>query len=402
MAIAACLVVTMFTSCKKDTPDLNGTVTISPTANVYIGDELTAAYSGSEKVTWQWKKGETAINGATSAKYTPTEAGNYTVTASAAGYNSKTSAAVEVKAIQNLSGNVTITPNADVFTGDELAAAYSGTETVTWQWNKGGTAINGATSNKYKPTEAGSYTVTASAKGYNSKTSDAVVVKVISAILLEEIQRGSQRNVYEYDDQDRITKISQHNGGQLYKVETFRYDVGGHMEEYKEEYPLQPELNRIATYIKSGDKIIITRTSNGWSGYSEYELNAQGFPIKLTSVDENENGDWYNETETYTWQNENLTQIVVVDEREESGVESYYTYTVNITHDNYKSPSYHCKTPKWVLLNFERGNGLHNVNNIKTVTGAENATYTYTYNADGFPATRTRGTDTETFTYKKR
>jgi len=96
-AIAACLAVTMFASCKKDTPDLNGTVTISPTANVFTGTELTAAYSGTEKVTWQWNKNETAINGATAEKYTPTEAGIYTVTAISTGYNSKTSAAVEVK-----------------------------------------------------------------------------------------------------------------------------------------------------------------------------------------------------------------------------------------------------------------------------------------------------------------
>ena len=105
-AIAACLAVTMFASCKKDTPDLNGTVTISPTANVFTGTELTAAYSGTEKVTWQWNKNETAINGATAEKYTPTEAGNYTVTANAAGYNSKTSVVVEVLQTFKVSGTL--------------------------------------------------------------------------------------------------------------------------------------------------------------------------------------------------------------------------------------------------------------------------------------------------------
>ena len=77
-AIAACLAVTMFASCKKDTPDLNGTVTISPTANVFTGTELTAAYSGSEKITWQWNKGGIVIGSATNDKYTPTESGSYT------------------------------------------------------------------------------------------------------------------------------------------------------------------------------------------------------------------------------------------------------------------------------------------------------------------------------------
>ena len=181
-AIAACLVVTMFASCKKDTPDLNGTVTITPNVEVVPETELTATYSGSETVTWQWKKGGEAIDGATKAKYTPTVAGMYSATASAKGYKDVTSAAVDVQ-VRDLKGAITISPNADVYTGDELTAAYGGSETatITWQWYKGSAAISGATKAKYKPTEAGSYTVTASAKGYNSKPSAAVDVKDIPA-----------------------------------------------------------------------------------------------------------------------------------------------------------------------------------------------------------------------------
>jgi hypothetical protein len=121
-----------------------------------------------------------AINGATAAKYMPTQTGSYTVTASAAGFVSKTGAAVEVSAIANLSGNVTITPNSNVFTGTELTAAYSGSDaSITgWQWSRNGTAISGATVNRFTPTEAGSYTVTASAVGFNSKNSTAVTVTV--------------------------------------------------------------------------------------------------------------------------------------------------------------------------------------------------------------------------------
>jgi len=74
---------------------LSGDVTVSPSANVTTGTLLTAAYSGDETVTYQWKKGATNV-GTNSNKYTPPEAGSYTVTASAAGYNSKTSAAVDV------------------------------------------------------------------------------------------------------------------------------------------------------------------------------------------------------------------------------------------------------------------------------------------------------------------
>jgi hypothetical protein len=75
-------------------PNLSGTIAISPTSAT-IGMELTATYSGSETVSYQWKKDGADI-GTNSSKYTPTATGSYTVTASATGYNSKTSSAVTV------------------------------------------------------------------------------------------------------------------------------------------------------------------------------------------------------------------------------------------------------------------------------------------------------------------
>jgi endoglucanase len=75
----------------------------------------------------------------------------------------------------DLSGTITITPNSSVQTGTELTATYSGSEAVSYQWRKDGGNV-GTSSNKYTPTEAGSYTVTVSATGYNPKTSAAITV----------------------------------------------------------------------------------------------------------------------------------------------------------------------------------------------------------------------------------
>jgi hypothetical protein len=158
--------------------DLPGNVTISPSTGVTTGTVLTASYSGTEMVSFLWNKDGALIPGASGNKYTPAEAGSYTVTASAAGYKSKTSAAVAVTgaSLPDLAGNVSISPSSGVTTGTELTASYSGTEAVSWQWNKDGAAIPGASGNKYTPAEAGSYTVTAGAEGYKSKTSAAVAV----------------------------------------------------------------------------------------------------------------------------------------------------------------------------------------------------------------------------------
>ena len=79
--------------------------------------------------------------------------------------------------LKTLSGTITISPNSDVTVGTELTATYTGTEAVTYQW-KQGAANDGTNSDKHTPAAAGSYTVTVSATGYHSKTSDPVAVTV--------------------------------------------------------------------------------------------------------------------------------------------------------------------------------------------------------------------------------
>jgi len=82
-----------------------------------------------------------------------------------------------------LGGNIFITVNSDpvttATTGTELTASYSGSESVTftYEWYIDGYNV-GPNSNKYTPYEAGSYTVTISAAGYNNKTSGPVTVTV--------------------------------------------------------------------------------------------------------------------------------------------------------------------------------------------------------------------------------
>ena len=299
VAIAACLAVAIFASCKKDTPDLNGSVTVSPAANVFTGDELTAAYSGSE--------------------------------------------------------------------------------TVTWQWNKNGTAINGATAAKYVTDEYGSYTVTATATGYNDKTSAPIEVKPVTLLLKRETSDG-WRAEYEYDKQNRITKRNIYSiaNGQLRNVETLKYNsTNGDLEELERKFLDDPTQNHKITFTKNGNKIT-AYTNNGIVFY-EFELNPQGLPAKYTA----------NEINTvYTWQNGNLTKK----ETDISGIGSVENYT----YDDKKSPFYHCKTPRWYLLQYE-GWYLHSVNNFINFSGywtndentLYNSIYEYDYlNVEGFPVSR--------------
>jgi hypothetical protein len=146
--------------------NLSGEIIIYPSGAVTTGTELIAIYSGDETVSYQWKKGGIGVG--TNSTYTPTEAGNYTVTVSANGYNSKTSAPVIVSgaSLPALTGTVIITGNAQV--GETLMAnttALSGDSgTISYQWKRG-TNVAGANSTTNIGTNSNTYTVQAADAG---------------------------------------------------------------------------------------------------------------------------------------------------------------------------------------------------------------------------------------------
>ena len=142
-----------------------------------VGDELAAEYNGSETVSFQWNKNGMAIAGAINSIYTPLEPGVYTVTISVPEHESKTSEPVTVNPINAVPGTITISSDANAVVGNLLTATYIGSETVSFQWNKDGIAIPGATGTTYTPLELGMYTVTVSSEGYNSLTSAAVTIE---------------------------------------------------------------------------------------------------------------------------------------------------------------------------------------------------------------------------------
>jgi hypothetical protein len=82
-------------------PALSGSITISPASGATVGSPLTATYSGSETVSYQWFRETggytTIIVDAADALYTPTEPGKYYVSVSSdLGYQSKNSNPVTV------------------------------------------------------------------------------------------------------------------------------------------------------------------------------------------------------------------------------------------------------------------------------------------------------------------
>jgi hypothetical protein len=162
--------------------ELSGTITISPNTGVTINTKLTATYSGSEAVSFQWKKDGANVGTATTTnpnEYTPIAAGSYTVTVSATDYNPKISSAVTVTdpGLPELTGSVTINGTAAV--GQTLTAvttSLDGDGTITYQWKRSDGTVIGTNSSTYQVATAdigATITVTVTRAGYSgSKESD--------------------------------------------------------------------------------------------------------------------------------------------------------------------------------------------------------------------------------------
>jgi hypothetical protein len=157
-----------------------GDISITHHDGPYLDKLLSAVYSGTESVSYQWEKDGVEINGATDSTYTPDAVGKYTVTVSLQYYKSKTSEAVDVIADPtkiDFKGELSISSATALKTYTQLTADYDGPEsgvTLAYQWKKGSDSVGD--SQNFTPKEAGSYTVTISAEGYNSTTSNAVTV----------------------------------------------------------------------------------------------------------------------------------------------------------------------------------------------------------------------------------
>ena len=126
--------------------------------NVGQAATFTVVATGTPAPTYQWRKGGTAISGATSASYTtPTaEIGDngalfsVVVTNSAATATSN-NATLTVTAASTAPAITTQPANQSVTVGQTatFTVVATGTPTPTYQWRKGGTAISGATSASY-------------------------------------------------------------------------------------------------------------------------------------------------------------------------------------------------------------------------------------------------------------
>lgn len=164
-------------------------------ASFIVGDtlSLSASVSGTSPLTFVWKRGTTVLETSQSSYFSKAnvqaaDAGTYTVTVSnIAGSITSNPITVTVNALTPPTFSYSLS-DVTVRTGESLwfYPSVSGSGTITYQWNKDGVAIPGATSYYFSKSsaqagDAGSYTLTAT-NSAGSTTSTAFRVTVLPPV----------------------------------------------------------------------------------------------------------------------------------------------------------------------------------------------------------------------------
>ncbi|MFT3869892.1 MAG: immunoglobulin domain-containing protein [Nibricoccus sp.] len=171
------------------------------TATVGGSTTLSVVASGPAPLSYQWKKGGAVISGATTANYTisnvqTSDAGSYTVTVSnSVGSVTSNTATLTV----NSTPSITNHPQSlSVVVGDSVlfSATATGSAPLSYQWQKGGAPIGGATSATYsipsaQLSDAGNYTVVVT-NGSGSVTSNAAILSVLASAVAPSITTQPQ------------------------------------------------------------------------------------------------------------------------------------------------------------------------------------------------------------------
>jgi hypothetical protein len=161
-------------------------VSSMPAATITAGGATTFCAGGSVALNanigagfvYQWKNGGVTIASATSASYTASVAGNYTVDV-VNGACSKTSSSTTVIVNPYPSATATAVGSTTFCSGGNVTLNANTGAGLTYQWKNGGSILSGATNSSYAAVASGNYSVDVTGTGCTSGSS-AVSVTVNS------------------------------------------------------------------------------------------------------------------------------------------------------------------------------------------------------------------------------
>ena len=181
-----------------NTPVVVPTITTHPAStSASVGGNVTfsVAASGTAPLSYQWKKGGTAISGATNATFAITnvqtsDAGTFTCTVSNSGGSATSNGATLTVSALSVAPTIASSPASATVTAGNSASfsvVANGTAPLAYQWLKNGSAISGASSATYtiasaQTSDAANYSCTVT-NSVGSATSAAATLTVSTAVV---------------------------------------------------------------------------------------------------------------------------------------------------------------------------------------------------------------------------
>jgi len=152
------------------------TITATGTTSFCQGGSVVLNANTGTGLAYQWYNGTSAISGQTSASYTASTAGSYSVKVTNASSCSATSTAQTVTV--NALPTAVVTPNGDTTfcPGTNVTLNANAGTGFTYQWYNGTSAISGQTTGSYTAANSGSYSVMITDANTCSSTSKAILV----------------------------------------------------------------------------------------------------------------------------------------------------------------------------------------------------------------------------------
>lgn len=202
---------------------LEAQITTTGSTTVCEGSSVVLNASTGTDYTYQWKRGNAVIDGATAASFTATQSGSYSVNVTANG-QSVTSDAVEVKVNPTPPATITAAGSTTIVEGNRVVLNANAGTGLSYKWFNGSEQVG--TDASYTAATSGSYSVEvtngAGCKATSTPTAVVVnrnqpsVITINAPVTNENIVGGVITFDVSVDDPDgAITKVEYYLDGQL-------------------------------------------------------------------------------------------------------------------------------------------------------------------------------------------
>ncbi len=193
----------------------------APTASISAGGQTTFCNGGSVTLyantgtglSYQWKKNNTSITGATASGYTATTSGNYKVTVTNIFGCSKISNIISVTANPLPSSIITAGGPTTFCAGDSVMLTANNGTGLSYQWRKNGNVISGATNISFAAKEAKNYTCLVTNSNNCKKTSNTITTTIPCREGVFTGETDARFEVYPNPAQDRVNIHAADGGG---------------------------------------------------------------------------------------------------------------------------------------------------------------------------------------------